>query len=260
MGFLDDWRKFTRALPERRADAHPFKVLSWLLGRWAKRVRVSGWYDFLRVFEVLAIIVAIAAFWMDMGDRKEERTARMWQLATSKVEGNSGKIPALEFLQNNGHPLTGIKIPRAYLHGVQLPKVNLNNADLSKANLIYSNLSRADLIGANLSGANLLRGNLSGANLSGANLSGADFFRGDLSEANLIGADLSGADLSRADLSRAHLGGGFFKRGSIFFYAPTPDAIDLTGSDLSGPSFTGPTSAGPTLARPTSAGPTSKRL
>ena len=66
-----------------------WKVSTWLC-RPAK--------DSFRIIELLAILIAIFAFFLELGNRQEEREARAWQLLTTKASGNSGKVGALEFL------------------------------------------------------------------------------------------------------------------------------------------------------------------
>lgn len=135
------------------------------------------WLPYMRIIEFVAVIAALAAFGIDLLDRREERLARMWNLATSDRPGNSGKIPALEFLNREGKPLTGIEIPKAYLVGVELEGAILSGAGLSGADLNGADLSGADLSGADLSGANLSGARLRQAEFSGADLSGAYFYR-----------------------------------------------------------------------------------
>ncbi|HIJ43610.1 MAG TPA: pentapeptide repeat-containing protein [Rhodospirillaceae bacterium] len=192
-----------------------------------------------RVIEFIAVIFALVAFFIDHGVRTEERAARaeerlarMWNLATDPRPGNSGKIPALEFLNREQKPLAGISIPKAYLVGVELKDANLRGANLSEANLNEANLQGANLIGAELQSANLRGANLQGANLIGAKLQGAD-----LSGAELQGADLSKAKLQGADLRQAKL------RGADLRGAELQDAIlrwaELQGADLRGAELQG---------------------
>ena len=144
-----------------------------------------------------ALVLSIVAFWIDYSDLVEERSVRAWQLLTTKAPGNSGKIAALEYLNNEGAPLVGIDLSRLSQGSVSvfLQKVKLAHADLSEANL-----SEANLVGANLSSAVLFR-----ANLSGANLTQADLTLADLASANLSNADLRYADLSKAAVNEADL-------------------------------------------------------
>jgi hypothetical protein len=186
MPFHEDWHEFVIGLPEKRPDAHPIKTIGWFFGRYADYVEASGWFRFLRMLEVLAIIVALIAFTLDYqirqeerASRAEERLARMWGLATDPRPGNSGKIPALEYLNKQGKPLAGISIPEAYLNEINLSNARLGEADLSGAKLNEANLSGTYLYKTDLTGASLILATLSDdtylveTNLSGANLSGA---------------------------------------------------------------------------------------
>ena len=205
-----------------------------------------------RVIEFIAVIFALVAFFIDHGVRTEERAARaeerlarMWNLATDPRPGNSGKIPALEFLNREQKPLAGISIPKAYLVGVELKDANLRGANLSEANLNEANLQGANLIGAelqsaNLRGANLQGANLIGAKLQGADLSGAELQGADLSKAKLQGADLRVAKLQGADLRWAKLQGADLIRAKL-------QGADLSVAELQGALFWGASLGGARL-------------
>jgi len=147
------------------------------------------------VIEFVAVITALFAFYVDLEDRKEERLARMWNLATDPRPGNSGKIPALEYLNKEHKYLVGIEIPKAFLD-----HINLENAVLQR-----SNLERADLKGAHLKGATLWGATLKGATLEGAQLEGANLTGANLEDAYLGGAGFKNADLRNAILKNANL-------------------------------------------------------
>ncbi|HIJ46051.1 MAG TPA: pentapeptide repeat-containing protein [Rhodospirillaceae bacterium] len=205
-----------------------------------------------RVIEFIAVIFALVAFFIDHGVRTEERAARaeerlarMWNLATDPRPGNSGKIPALEFLNREQKPLAGISIPKAYLVGVELKDANLRGANLSEANLNEANLQGANLIGAELQSANLRGANLQGANLIGAKLQGADLSGAELqgaylNEANLQGADLSKAKLQGADLRVAKLQGADLRWAKL-------QGADLSVAELQGALFWGASLGGARL-------------
>ena len=190
-------------------------------------------------------MLALIAFALDYTDRMEERTVRAWQLLTTQAPGNSGKGPALEYLNGedglfcwhgwclvtmkpqtplggidlsppdrtpgdpDGDPqgayLAGVSLSDAHLQRANLSGADLKGADLSGARLRKTNLSGAILEEADLSDASLWDANLSGANLKWANLSGAELFDANLSGAELYGANLSGASLRGANLSGAEL-------------------------------------------------------
>ena len=220
-----------RLLQKKKPNKSKLHVLADWLDSWHV-VRI------MQALSSFALIGAIVAFAFDIyfrieerAARQEERVARMWQLATEKREGNSGKIPALEFLHKQGHSLQGINISKAYLRGIELPNAQLRNADLSETDLRNANLAGANMWKANLAGANMYEANLAdanlrranlagalllGANLAGANLGGANLTGANLHEANLAGADLWGANLAGANLDKAILTNTFI--GSISFY------------------------------------------
>lgn len=193
--------------------------MSWLAKPWGG----FGSREWIRAVELAAVVIAVVAFFIDLADRKDERLARMWHWATDDRPGNTGKIPALEFLNKEQQPLEGIAIPAAYLveadlaganlkkaeleeadlRSVNLSDAVLNNANLSRSNLRGANLSNADLYQADFSGANIRAANLRRAKLDNANFSGANLLYANLTEAFFDGANLSGADLSWAHLRGA---------------------------------------------------------
>lgn len=220
----------------------------------------------LKAIQTVAILITIVAFTIEMSDRREEHTARAWQLVTTKASGNSGKVEALQYLNSQSPEwllgwwpyarkrtsLEGIDLTppaltaqwkdkeesersifwddcpdRTYLVAVKLPDALVSNAKLPCADLISADLRGAHLSGADLRGANLFGANLRGAFfLDEANLSGANLVATVLREAMFFGADLRGADLREADLSGAHLLGNVKLRGA-----------NLSRADLSGADF-----------------------
>lgn len=199
--------------------------------------------DSFRIIELLAILIAITAFILELGNRQEEREARAWQLVTTKAVGNSGKNGALEYLNSEQHwpffpkwwPLhkervelrrvdltsyspaekkqiieAGICQRRTVLKNVQLPDAQLVLttffcAELPQANFQNAKLGYADLRGTNLREANLRNADLRGAMLQGADLTGAYLIGADLSDADLRDTWLTHVDLKEADLQRADI-------------------------------------------------------
>ena len=159
---------------------------------------------------------------MDFEDRVQERQVSAWQLISIVLPGNSGKIDALEYL-NEEDGIFCYEFLRGWLGWIrerpetskcliqlksQIPLVNINlsssdlatgvylkNIDLPYARLISSDLSNATLEGANLRHANLTDAILRGAILDDAHLD----------HAILLGADLSGADIRNTKLKNAVL-------------------------------------------------------
>jgi hypothetical protein len=144
--------------------------------------------------ESIAIAAAVALYFKEIPDRKEQKHYEAWQVidnaAAANVPTSYARRKAMENLLRDRVSLRGVDMPEADLESINLSEADLRESDLERANLIYANLS-----GAKLSGANLLYANLSGANLEGADLNGA----------NLEWAILRGARLSRADLFMANL-------------------------------------------------------
>ncbi len=243
----------------------PFKAMGTWFGWVGGRIETSGPARFIKAIEPVVILIAIFAFIIEMSDRREERTARAWQLVITKASGNSGKVEAPQYL-NSQDPewllgwwpyakkrtsLAGIDLTppaladqwqdkeesertiswfdcpgRTYLAAVKLPKAAMSRAKLSCANLRAADLRAANLSEANLSGADLFGANLNEARLGAANLFGASFIGAVLRGAIFFGADLRGADLSGADLRGAYLIGGVKLRGA-----------NLSGTDLTGANF-----------------------
>ena len=180
--------------------------LTWWYYRWLARILPdTALYQFLRMLEVPAIIVALVAFWIDYADRPIDRATRnaqllaqVAQLATIEHANASGGIKAiLEFLTDED----------VSMRGISLEQIKLREVDLEGAQLTGANLRRARLSGAQLTGANLMEARLSGANLEFADLTGAKLTRAHLMGANLTGAYLTGANLAFASFLSANLRG-----------------------------------------------------
>lgn len=183
----------------------------------------AGLRVFIEVVGAITLILGVVGLWYEHEDRAEQRVARMWALGTDNRPGNSGKIPALEFLNNKGHPLAGISIPEAYLVKIDLTRADLWGANLNKANLDKANLKEANLWNANLEDAILWNANLEGATLFKAKLRRADF--GGTKGANLRSVNLVCADLRRADLAHTNL-----RRANL--RAANLECADLRHADL----------------------------
>ena len=199
------------------------KAISKSKESWALRPRpingLANWFRTSKLIEVLDglgkifIIAGILAFVLDLVDRQSSRAATAWELVTNKAEGNSGKIPALEYLNQHFCPseiFWGCRIwpfkkrqSLAHLNlssdshnaPVYLAGINLENARLEDANLTEANLSRANLSSSLLDSAFLCGTDLSNANLTNANLT----------RSILVGAILDDTDLTNTDLAAADL-------------------------------------------------------
>lgn len=234
---------------------------------------MSKAHEFIKAIEpwgiLLAVIVFVLSavqFFIEYGDRVEERRARAWQLVTTFVPGNSGKTSALEYLNREDGLLcfdwlrgklgflhdweshnTGcifLLKRRATLYGINLSPpsdaaqlasgagVFLRGIDLRRASLGLANFSRAVLSDADLSEANLTMANLNKALLIKANLQNANLMEASLSEANLRDADLTNANLYGANLRGAKLRNAKLN-GADLMGADLTDA-DLRSADLRG--------------------------
>ena len=92
--------------------------------------------------ESIAIAAAVALYFKEIPDRKEQKHYEAWQVidnaAAAKVPTSYARRKAIEDLHRDGVSLRGIDIPNVDLQGI----------NLSFANLVFTNLN-----GANLSGA-----------------------------------------------------------------------------------------------------------
>ncbi len=209
------------SIDELRVD--PIRLMGWYFRWLAQILPETTLYQFLRMLEVPAIIVALVAFWIDYADRPIDRATRnaqllaqVAQLATIEHANASGGIKAIiEFLADEKVSMRGIALERTKLSGVDLERAHLRSANLSRSSLTDANLSRADLTLAdltyaelwiaNLTRADLMYADLTDADLSGANLTLANLTNTNLTDANLAFADLTGANLTDADLTGANL-------------------------------------------------------
>jgi len=167
---------------------------------------LSNW-SFLETLEYLgslSILIAVIFYFAESGDRVKQRHYQAWQVInTAQGKGGSGgRIEALQELDGDKVPLTGVDVSEAFLQGLKL-----DGAKLVRANFHNADVRNGSFAGADLSDANLAGANFRGANLRNCHLGGADLGDSDLGGANLDGADLSGTNLEKVDLSRANLDG-----------------------------------------------------
>ena len=188
----------------RRKWALPFIGLEWCF-EWA--AWVLGNWALLEVVEYLgtfSLIVAVVLYFAESGARTRQRHYAAWAVINSAQGkgGSGGRIEALEELNKDRVPLTGLDASVAFLQGVRL-----GNATLSRCSFEAADLRQSSLRGADLSFCNLRSANLRDADLSHAQLADADLAEADLTGADLSSAGLDRADLSNADLRNANLGG-----------------------------------------------------
>ncbi len=219
-----------RPNPPRRAHTASGREIVGFWG-WMERV--------VLLVTLLSVGFGYQVYQEERDTRRQEAINRAWSLITTPATGNSGKGPALEYLNDQRISLQGINLSCDRMGGgwdaekrhcetpTWLQGVELQGADLEGAQLQGADLGEAVLQGADLSG-----GNLQGAHLWDASLQKTDLLGADLQGANLSGADLQGANLRYADLQGANLSHTYWQ-GAAFSYA------DLQGADLSGAEFDG---------------------
>lgn len=192
---------------ERRARCRhrwliPFAGLDW---GWEWIAYLLSNWSFLEVLEYLgsfSVLIGVIFWFSESGDRIQQRHYQAWQVInTAQGKGGSGgRIEALQELNRDRVPLTGVDVSSAFLQGLQLSRARLARSNLNAADLRNSDLHGADLTWANLHYANLRNANLQHATFAQANMSDCDLSGSDLTGAHLAGADLSDADLRSADL------------------------------------------------------------
>ncbi len=197
-----------KPLPFRTAHGHepawkqPFLALEHLC-EWTTYL-LSNW-AFLEALEYIgsfSILIAVIFYFAESDARIKQRHYQAWQVInTAQGKGGSGgRVDALQELNEDKVPLTGVDVAGAYLYelkleGADLVRANFHNVDARKSVLDNSNLADADLTGANFRGGSFRKAKLNGADLTDASLDGTDLEEADLSDTNLQNADLHGADL-----------------------------------------------------------------
>ena len=237
---------------------HGLGILDWIDDSLPLRL--------LKTLSPIALVFGVVSFMFAMGDMIADREARAWTLLTRKAPGNSGKVQAIEYL-NQHSPLY---IPNPRIWNIPLgPKAdNDNEAPPREWIRLVSNFGpwkeRTSLSGINVScslsakltsqeqhcidygphfeGASLAHADLAlsrfigavliDANFSSASLQAAIFRQAVLQGATLDGADITLADFTYADLTHATLIDAILY-GSELRYAIL-DQADLTGANLDG--------------------------
>ena len=175
---------------------HTFEWTVYLLSNWA----------FLEALEYVgsfSILIAVIFYFAESDARVKQRHYQAWQVInTAQGKGGSGgRIDALQELNEDKVPLTGVDVAGAYLYGLKLDnaslvRANFHNADVRKGEFDAADFSEADLTGANFRGGSFRNVKLGGSDLTDATLDGVDLAGADLSDTNLQNADLHGADLN----------------------------------------------------------------
>ena len=184
----------------------PLVAFDWLF-EWLAYF-LSNW-RFLEVLEYLgsfSVLVAVIFYFSESGNRIKQKHYQAWQVINTAQGkgGNGGRIEALQELNEDRVPLTGVDVSGAFLQGLSLRHGALARADLGGCDLRDSNLSWSDLTFSNLRSANLRNSNLAHVHLVNANLADVDLNSARLGEADLAGAVLDNADLRHADIAGIH--------------------------------------------------------
>jgi hypothetical protein len=197
-----EWAEFKARVPHRYLV--PFYRLNWVadwaaysLGKWA----LVELLEYLGSFTILFVAIF---YFADASDRLKQKHYQAWQVINTAEGkgGNGGRIDALQELNDDRVPLTGVDAANAYLEGLRLEnaearRANFSNSDLRLANFKRASLDDTDFHGANLRGADLRECNLADSQLDDVDLVGANLAGADLAQVSLEGADLSDVDLDQ---------------------------------------------------------------
>jgi len=188
------WRERRQQVPLWCA---PFFALEWVW-EWVSFV-LSRW-TFVEVIEYLgsfSVLAAVFFYFHDSGNRVKQRHYQAWQVInTAQGKGGSGgRIDALQELNQDGIPLTGVNVSGAFLQAIHLRNARLMRSDFSAADVRNS-----DFESANLQDSNLRSGNFRQSNFEDASLTRAEMQDGDFEGASFTRTDLAGAELDNADL------------------------------------------------------------
>jgi len=193
--------------------------------------------DFFKVLDTigrLSILVGVTFFIFEMPERAERRQIeamqtryQAWQIVISGQgrRTSSGRIDALQVLNEDKVSLTGLDVQNAYLASINLPF-----ADLRGSNLRGANLERANLEGANLAESDLREANLKGVDLKEANLKGTDlqdiasWESALLSNTNFSESIISLKELYKANLIDANFANATFTDpGNLYAKSPSEE-------------------------------------
>ncbi len=193
----------------------------------SKPSRFVEWLTVIaQVATLTALIVGIASYQRDLKEEQHARVRDAWQLVTASATGNSGKGPALEYLNSIDDPkpfrifgFTLFTQPRTEairLTGINFftepARTDLERVRLREARMSYSNFRNADLEGADFTRAVLIRSHFESAWLKDVSFEDADLHCATFSPAlvgfppaDVRGATFRGADLRHVDLSDTNI-------------------------------------------------------
>jgi hypothetical protein len=166
----------SRPIPwtERRARTRhrwllPFVAIDW---SWEWLAYLLSNWSFLEVLEYLgsfSVLIGVIFWFSESGARIQQRHYQAWQVInTAQGKGGSGgRIEALQELNADRIPLTGVDASSAFLQGLHVPHANFMRANLSAADLRDSDFNGANLAAASFDGADLTNADLRSADLRG---------------------------------------------------------------------------------------------
>ncbi len=180
----------------------PFFAFDWWWDWVAYFLSNLSFLEALEYFGKFSLLLAVIFYFKEAPDRLKQKHYQAWQVInTAQGKGGSGgRIDALQELNRDRVPLTGVDLSGSFLQGVvlekaQLSRANLDAADARESTFNESNLEFGELHSTNLRNAHLRRVSLQHADLSDADLNGADLTDSDFSDAVLDRVDLRGDDL-----------------------------------------------------------------
>jgi uncharacterized protein YjbI with pentapeptide repeats len=162
------------------------------------------------VFGIIGLGINITTTRLQQDVWDQERLGQAWSILATKSDGNTGKLWALDYLNNRGMSLAHIDLSpaspdgRVFLDDVRLQGAALQNSDLSRVRMNRADLSFRKGTGdgkpirTNLTLARVKSADLDSADLSGVILKKADLTGAELNNVNFLGATLNGANISRA--------------------------------------------------------------
>ncbi len=191
----DTWGEHWRSIRSKKTV--PFHAIDWIFQWLAYYLSHWAFLEVLEYLGALSVLFGVIFYYSESGDRRKQRHYQAWQVVNSALgqHGSGGRIEALQELNADSIPLTGVDVSGAFLQGIQLHKALLARADLEAVDMRDSNLTGSDLSFAELKSANLRKANLRDVNLRDA----------DLEDVDLVGASLRGAALGEANLKDADL-------------------------------------------------------
>ncbi len=75
---------------ERMSEDQISPPTGGMLGQWADRITETGWFKFLKIFQVVAIIIAVVVFGIDYQQRQQDRGVRAEEHA-ARVEEHKAR-------------------------------------------------------------------------------------------------------------------------------------------------------------------------